>query len=242
MTTTTPVVTTTLGGIVTTTTAAVTTTTAVSTTTTAAASTTTTTLPPQGSESVKDEPLAGSEETVTIKTEPGQTITAVSTDKATNAPSGYDFPFGTISYTTSSPVGGDVTMRFKFSADLPGKLTVFKVDKNGNYTELPTNLWKKIDDRTIDVTVTDGDALTDMDGAADGSTEDPIAVAGQQSSGGGGGGGDDDLFDFGGGGCSIGNTQSAGMDPIWLFLLLAPGLGLLRRRAAARGTAGTKSA
>ena len=53
---------------------------------------------------------------------------------------------------------------------------------------------------------------------------------------------DDDLFDFGGGGCTIGNTQSARMDPIWLFLLLAPGLGILRRRAAATGTATKKGA
>jgi beta-lactam-binding protein with PASTA domain len=57
-----------------------------------------------------------------------------------------------------------------------------------------------------------------------------------------GGGSDDDLFDFGGGGCTIGNTRSTGMDPIWLFLLLAPGLGILRRRIAATGAAGTKIA
>jgi hypothetical protein len=48
----------------------------------------------------------------------------------------------------------------------------------------------------------------------------------------GGGSKDDDLFDFGGGGCTIRNTASAAMDPIWLFLLLAPGFGILRRRLA----------
>jgi hypothetical protein len=31
------------------------------------------------------------------------------------------------------------------------------------------------------------------------------------------------------------------MDPIWLFLLLAPGLGVLRRRLATTGTSATKS-
>jgi hypothetical protein len=41
-----------------------------------------------------------------------------------------------------------------------------------------------------------------------------------------------ELFDFGGSGCTISNTQSASMDPIWLFLLLVPGLGILRRRTA----------
>ena len=48
----------------------------------------------------------------------------------------------------------------------------------------------------------------------------------------GGGSKDDDLFDFGGGGCTIRNTASAAMDPIWLLLLLAPGFGILRRRLA----------
>jgi len=31
------------------------------------------------------------------------------------------------------------------------------------------------------------------------------------------------------------------MDPIWLFLLLAPGLGILRRRLAMTGASGRKS-
>jgi hypothetical protein len=52
---------------------------------------------------------------------------------------------------------------------------------------------------------------------------------------------DDDNFDFGGGGCTISKTPTTGMDPIWLFLLLAPGLGILRRRVAATGASGTKS-
>ena len=53
---------------------------------------------------------------------------------------------------------------------------------------------------------------------------------------------DDDLFDFGGGGCTLNTTRSGGMDPIWLFLLLAPGFGILRRRTAATGSARTKRA
>ncbi len=122
-------------------------------------------------------------------------------------------------------------MTFEFSADLPDPLTIFKVDNNGN-TPLPTNLWRKINSRTVEVDVTDGDPLTDQDGV-NGSIVDPIAVAGQQASGG-------DVFDFGGNGCSISNTRSTGMDPIWLFLLLAPGLGILRRRIATTGIARTK--
>ena len=134
-------------------------------------------------------------------------------------------------------------MTFEFSTDLPEDLAIFKVDNNDppNYTELSTNIWRQTGPRTVEVDVTDGDPVTDQDGKENGSIEDPVAVAGQQSSGGGGGGGDDDLFDFGGGGCTIGNTQSSSVDPIWLFLLLAPGLGILRRRVAAT-TARTKSA
>jgi hypothetical protein len=124
-------------------------------------------------------------------------------------------------------------MTFEFSTDLPDNLVIYKVD-NGVYTELPASTWTKTGARTVEVTVTDGDDLTDQDGVENGSIEDPLAVGGQQ-----GGGGDDDTFDFGGGGCSISKTPAANMDPIWLFLLLAPGLGILRRRAA--GARGTKS-
>jgi len=166
--------------------------------------------------------VEGSDETVTITTESGETITDVSASVVTDVPRGMTFPFGAISYTTTSPKGGTVTMRFKFSSDLPKDLTVFKIDEKGNKTRLPRELWKKINNRTVDVDVTDGDSLTDMDKKKNASIKDPIAVAS-----------DPDTFDFGGGGCTISNTQSTSVDPIWLFLLVAPGLGLLRRRRVA---------
>ena len=184
-----------------------------------------------------DVPLTDGNGTVAISTAPGELITDVSTGDASNAPSGFVFPYGTISYTTSSPVGGSVTMTFEFSSDLPADLAIFKVDSNGTYTELPTSIWTKVNANTVDITVTDGDALTDQDGVVNGFIEDPVAVGGTQ---GGGGGGDDDTFDFGGGGCSISKSPSASLDPVWLFMLLAPGLGLLRRRLATTGTQGTK--
>jgi len=120
-------------------------------------------------------------------------------------------------------------MTFEFSFELPADLVIYKVDNDGNYNELPTNLWTKVNSTTVDVTVTDGDALTDLDGLVNGSIEDPIAVAGQQDGG-------------GGGGCSLSTTRSTGIDPVWLFLLLAPGLGILRRRTATTGSARTKRA
>jgi len=156
---------------------------------------------------------------VKITTESGETITDVSTSEVADVPRGMEFPFGAISYTTTSPKGGTVTMRFKFSSDLPKDLAIFKIDKKGNNTRLPKKLWTKVNARTVDVDVTDGDSLTDLDGKKNGSIKDPIAVAS-----------DPDTFNFGGGGCTISNTQSTSVDPIWLFLLVAPGLGLLRRR------------
>ena len=159
---------------------------------------------------------------MTITTEAGETITDVSTFVVTDVPRGMTFPFDAISYTTTSGKGDTVTMRFKFSSDLPKDLAVFKIDKKGNKTRLPKNLWKKINNRTLDVDITDGDSLTDQDGKKNSKIKDPIAVAS-----------DPDTFDFGGGGCTISNTQSTSVDPIWLFLLVAPGLGLLRRRRVA---------
>ena len=218
--------TTTMGGGPTTTTTATPTTTSTTASSSTTGATTTTTLPPSSGESVTV-PTEGGNDTVKITTEAGETITGVSTSAVTNVPRGTEYPFGAISYKTTSSKGGTVTMRFKFSSDLPKDLQVDKIDKKGNKIRLPKELWTKINARTLDVKVTDGDSLTDLDEKKNSSIEDPIAVAS-----------DPDTFDFGGGGCTISNTQSASMDPIWLFLLLAPGLGLLRRRAVATGRAG----
>jgi hypothetical protein len=65
-----------------------------------------------------------------------------------------------------------------------------------------------------ETTVTDGDGLTDQ-GSEDGVVEDPAVVG----------------IDFGGSsGCTVSNTQSTSMDPIWLFLLAVSGIGLMRRQ------------
>jgi hypothetical protein len=162
---------------------------------------------------------------VTIITATGETVSAVSTGIAFGAPSDIYFPFGTISYTTSSPVGGSVTMTFEFSTDLPDNLVLYKVDNNNVYKELSASVWTKTGARTLEVTVTDGDPATDQDGLVNGSIEDPLAVGGEREGG--------------SGGCTLSKTSSAGMDPIWLFLLLAPGLGILRRRVSA--ASGAKS-
>ncbi len=245
-TTATPTTTTTAAPATTTTTAAP----ATTTTTTAAPSTTTTTLPAVPvcgdgnldvsescddgnildgdgctatceAETVTDElPGGGS---VTLTTSDGQGISGLSVGDATGGPSGVSFPFGVISYTASVPNPGDsVEILMEFSDNLPVNLVLYKVDLGGVYAELPTSLWSQVDARTVNVKLTDGDALTDLDGMADGSIDDPIAVGGEAS------------FPFfggnGGGGCTLGTNASTGMDPIWLFLLAAPGIGYLRRR------------
>ena len=157
---------------------------------------------------------------VIITTAPGEMLSNVSADESIDGPGGINFLFGTVSYKTSSPLGGDVTVRMTFSADLPDKLVINKVDRSNNYTELPDTIWNQVDDRSVEITLTDGDPLTDLDGAADGSIEDPVAI-GSAATGGGGGGG-------GGGGCTIGSTTN--MDPTWLLILLAPGIRYLRRQ------------
>ena len=151
-------------------------------------------------------------------------ISEWNTAEATGGPNDVIFPFGTISYKTTAKKGGSVVTRFEFSSNLPDNLVIYKVDNKGKYTKLPKSLWNKVDNRTIDVTLTDGDDLTDLDGAKNGSIEDPIAVGGDTSG----------AYDFGGSsGCTISNTQSTSIDPIWLFLLAIPGAGLMRRRLAA---------
>ena len=172
---------------------------------------------------MSDVPLAGSDETVTLTTAQGDVITDVTTGEAIGGPDEVIFPYGVIGYTTTSQLGGSVAMLFEFSSNLPDDLVIYKVDENNKYTKLPNSLWNKVNNRSIEVTVTDVDGLTDQ-GPEDGVIEDPVAVGGDVSG----------AYDFGGsGGCTISNTQSTSMDPILLFLLAVPGMGLMHRRLAA---------
>jgi hypothetical protein len=171
-------------------------------------------------------PLGGGV-SATITTAAGEALTGVSVAVATGAPAGIDFPFGTLGYTTTSPVGGSVTVRMSFSAELPANLGVFKVGNGGVFSELPSSVWRRVDAHSVDVTLTDGDPLTDLDGAANGSIDDPIAlgevvpVSGSSVSGGGGGGG-----------CVL--NPAAREDPaLPILILLSLGSWFLRRRTRA---------
>jgi len=156
--------------------------------------------------------------TASVTTAAGETLSQVSAADAINVPSSLGFPFGIISYTTTSPVGGSVTVRTTFDADLPDDPVVYKVDKQGIYRELPTSVWKKVNSRAVDITLRDGDPRTDLDGEINGSIDDPVGVGLVTGSG-------------GSGGCTLSTT--ARFDPVWLFLLVAPGVGYLRRRVTA---------
>jgi hypothetical protein len=162
----------------------------------------------------------------TITTAAGETLTRVSSAAAIGGPQGFNFPFGAISYTTTSPVGGDVTVRMRFSTDLPANLLLFKVDNAGGFTELANTVWTLFDPRTLEVTLTDGDHATDLDGTANGSIDDPVAIAvgnsaapvGSTVSEGNSGGG---------GGCML--KPAADKDITFPMFLLAS-LGYLYRR------------
>ncbi len=147
----------------------------------------------------------------------GQVLSAVTVGAANGGPEGVNFPFGTVGYTTTSAVGGSVTVRFTFSTALPAEPRVFKVDGSGNYVALPSSLWTRVNDTTLDVTVTDGDSTTDQDGMANGLIVDPLAVGSVASSGGGGGG------------CSLVAAADGRRDPLLPALLLTA-IGFLARR------------
>ena len=149
----------------------------------------------------------------------GQTLSDVSTGPASGGPAGIAFPFGTLSFKTTAPLGGTVTVRLVFSEALPDGLALYKVDNAGVYSELPASLWSRVDSRTLDLTLTDGDALTDQDGAVNGEILDPVAPADLSTPTSEGGGG--------GGGCSL--APHARKDPT-LPLLILVSLGYVLRR------------
>jgi hypothetical protein len=113
----------------------------------------------------------------------------------------------------------------EFDVDLPDDLVIYHVDNDGEYTEIPAaGNWTQIDSRTVDITKTNGGPY-DLDGdPTNGSIDDPIAVGGEASF---------PFFGDGDGGCTLSSNPRASVDPIWLFLLVAPGIGYLRRRISA---------
>ena len=168
--------------------------------------------------------VLGKGQSLTIITAAGETLSQVGNVAVTHAPDGVSFPFGAINFATTSKPGGDVMVRLAFSNDLPKDIVLYKVD-SGVYTKLLGTNWTRIDARTVDVRLTDGDPLTDQS-LSDGLIVGPVAVGSVAPAAGGGSGG-------GGGGCTLERTGS--VDPIWVLLLLIPFAAHLRRRIHING-------
>jgi hypothetical protein len=119
----------------------------------------------------------------------------------------------------------------EFSGNLPGNTVLYKLDHTGGYSKLPAGVWTKKDQRTIELTLRDGDPQTDLDGIANGIIDDPVAVGDAGSppadSGSQAGGG-------GGGGCTLNAANSE--DPLFLLIALASLLGLSTGRRRKVGT------
>lgn len=113
---------------------------------------------------------------ITIATSSGEMLSEVHISGIGNPPNGIEFPFGAISYKTTAPPGGSVSVMLEFSEDLPTNLFVYKIDHDGSFSEFPANLWTQPAARTLRVTLTDADNRTDLDGVANGIIDDPIAI------------------------------------------------------------------
>jgi len=163
--------------------------------------------------------------TVSISTATGEVLSSVASSATTGEPSGITFPLGLISYITSSAAGGSVVIRMEFSEALPENLVIYKV--NGTvYTALPAANWTQTAPGTVEITVTDGDSATDLDGVIDGSIDDPVAVGIEVAAGGEADGDNTNSDSGGGGGCVL--VTRAGIDPVFPALLLVS-LGCLYR-------------
>lgn len=150
--------------------------------------------------------------TVTLTTEAGQSLSAVGVTTPTGGPGDLVFAHGAVSYVTTAPPGGTVRVRMRFSLAFPVNLVVYKIDGNGVYALLPTSLWTRIDEHTLEIAVTDGDPLTDADGTVNGLIADPVALGNDVRAG----------FDFtdSGGGCSLAAGAGHGRAGEWLLVLL----------------------
>lgn len=139
----------------------------------------------------------------------GEQLSGVSATAVTGGATGISFPFGAVSYTTTSLPGGTVLVMMMFSVDLPANLALYKVD-NAVLTELPTIAWRRVDARMLEIALTDGDLLTDLDGSVDGAIVNTFALGVVASAPVAGATG-------GGGGCAL-NPAGTVEDPTLLLI------------------------
>jgi len=167
-------------------------------------------------------PLAGSSGGTAKIVSTGEILFALTATGVTaNAPNNINFPFGVIDYSTSV-TGASQTIRLTFSTPLPAKPVLYKVNSAGIYTLLPAAVWTTVDANTVDVTLTDGNVQTDLDGVVNGVIHDPLALGGSAAP----------VTASGGGGCVVNPTAS--FDPTMLGMLLLSGLYGFNRRMRAK--------
>ena len=151
---------------------------------------------------------------VSLTNTSGEILSAVSTESVTNGSNGFNFPYGALSFTANIPPGEvRITIRLGFSVDLPADLAIFKTDDNGNIIgKVPNIDWIRVDNRNIDLTLTDGGPF-DQDGLVDGKVVDPLALGVSTTPPTDG----------------DGSSSSGGTVDLWLLLMLGF-LGMLRHR------------
>ncbi len=141
-----------------------------------------------------------------------------------DAVSGVNFPFGTISFTLKTDkTGQTVNIILEFGEKLPKNLALYKVDDNSHYTNIPKDLWSKVDDYTVSLKLTDG-GMFDLDGMENGYIEDPVALASVES----------ENKKSGGGGCSISNNSPENGLTLIIILMLSLIWFIFRRRKTFR--------
>jgi uncharacterized repeat protein (TIGR01451 family) len=146
---------------------------------------------------------------------PGASLAGVSTLLDTdpslnpaNKPNDFTFPDGLVSFTVNGVVvGSTVDVVAVFPSGLADGFKHFKVDGSGFFDY--TNISSTGD--TLTITLVDGGS-GDLDGAADGSVDDPSGVAAPVSTSGGDGGG-------GGGGCFIATAAYGSYEAPYVKLL-----------------------
>ena len=127
----------------------------------------------------------------------GELLSSFSTAGISGAtPAGVSFPMGQISYSSTVAVGASKTVSLTFSNALPANTVLYKIHSPATLYSLITqgsgaNQWSLTGAKTISINITDGGPL-DLDGTANGTIIDPVAVGsatGVVASSGGGGGG-----------------------------------------------------
>jgi hypothetical protein len=87
-----------------------------------------------------------------------------------------DFPYGVNKFMiTGLAAGGTVTVLIDFPDSVPTTAQYFKINSSGQWVEIPFG--SNDGDNRITLTLTDGDPLTDSDGALNGTIDDPGALS-----------------------------------------------------------------